>query len=561
MFIRRKIKPNGMVSVQLVESYRRADKVTQKILRHIGQAKEEEQIQQLEAIAFSIKRSIEEERQPSFPFMNEMEYSFKKRKKSVPDDVKLNTLKEEQRVVEGIGDVFGKLYDELGLNKIIDGTKKNEQWNDILKACVIARLANPSSKRQTASLIERDFGMRVPLEKIYRMMDHVFERESLIKERIAESTRELLKKEVEVLFFDVTTLYFESFIDDELRDFGFSKDCKFKETQVVLSLITTTEGLPISYEVFPGSTSEGTTFLRLVNKLTEKYDVKKAIIVADRAMFTEQNLNTLEEKGINYIVAAKLKGIDKETKNKIIEYSKTQRELLKVKFKDESIKELDSLNNAWTTELEHKSRRLIVSYSPERAKKDLSSRERLVERILKKAKDDKINISDLIPNYGSKKYITVTDKKALLNKEKIELDSLWDGLHGVVTNIRDLEPIEILTKYRGLWQIEAAFRLNKHDLRMRPIYHWTPERIVAHIAICFLAFTVAKQAMYRLNVQQKLKLSFEQIRSVLLSAQASVLVDINTKKRYLLPSKVTVIEKKIYQCFGLKRVDTPSDIN
>ncbi len=131
----------------------------------------------------------------------------------------------------------------------------------------------------------------------------------------------------------------------------------------------------------------------------------------------------------------------------------------------------------------------------------------------------------------------------------------------MVTNIRDLEPIEILTKYRGLWQIEAAFRLNKHDLRMRPIYHWTPERIVAHIAICFLAFTVAKQAMYRLNVQQKLKLSFEQIRSVLLSAQASVLVDINTKKRYLLPSKVTVIEKKIYQCFGLKRVDTPSDIN
>ena len=118
-----------------------------------------------------------------------------------------------------------------------------------------------------------------------------------------------------------------------------------------------------------------------------------------------------------------------------------------------------------------------------------------------------------------------------------------------------------LTKYRGLWQIEAAFRLNKHDLRMRPIYHWTPERIVAHIAICFLAFTVAKQAMYRLNVQQKLKLSFEQIRSVLLSAQASVLVDINTKKRYLLPSKVTVTKKKIYQCFGLKRVDTPSDIN
>ena len=101
----------------------------------------------------------------------------------------------------------------------------------------MARLANPVSKRRTASLLEEDYGIKIPLEKIYKMMDHVSDRESDIKQQIATTTQSLFKEEVDVLFFDVTTLYFESFEADELRNFGFSKDCKFKETQVVLALV------------------------------------------------------------------------------------------------------------------------------------------------------------------------------------------------------------------------------------------------------------------------------------------------------------------------------------
>ena len=105
----------------------------------------------------------------------------------------------------------------------------------------MARLANPVSKRRTASLLEEDFGIKVPLEKIYKMMDRLADHESEIKQHIAMTTQSLFKEDVDVLFFDVTTLYFESIQADELRDFGFSKDCKFKETQVVLALVTTTQ--------------------------------------------------------------------------------------------------------------------------------------------------------------------------------------------------------------------------------------------------------------------------------------------------------------------------------
>jgi len=175
---------------------------------------------------------------------------------------------------------------------------------------------------------------------------------------------------------------------------------------------------------------------------------------------------------------------------------------------------------------------------------------------MKKVKGNKIHVKDLIPNYGSKKYITVENSSATINQEKIEADAQWDGLHGVITNVADKTPGELLSRYRELWQIEEAFRINKHDLKMRPIFHWTENRIKAHIAICFLAFTLAKQAVYRIALQQD-PMSFEQIRNELLHAQSSVVIDLASQKKYVIPSHVTVHQKKLYQVFGLKRSQVP----
>lgn len=546
MFVRVKPKPNGKKSIQIVESYRRADQVSQKIVRHVGQAVTDREVEEMTRLAQSMINEMETDKQPCLPFLDPLKVlKGNRQKKESSDTVKIKNLREEQRIIDGIGDVFGKLYDDLKLDKLIGGTHKDEQWNDILESCVLARIANPVSKRRSASLLEEDYGIKIPLEKIYRMMDHVADRESDIKQRIAQTTLSLFQEQVDVLFFDVTTLYFESIDTDELRAFGFSKDCKFKEVQVVLALVTTTKGLPITYKLFPGNTYEGGTLMEMVKDLQTQYAIKNILLVADRAMFNEENLSFMESLGIQYIVAAKLKTLSKSLKS----------DILHADYKEEVIG--DELH--WLKEFEHKSRRLVVGYSAKRAGKDAADRQRLVDRLMKKVKGDKIKVKDLIPNYGSKKYISVENGSASINQEKIKADAEWDGLHGVITNATDKTSSELLSRYRELWQIEEAFRISKHDLKMRPIFHWTENRIKAHIAICFLAFTLAKQAVYRIALQQE-PMSFEQIRNELLHAQSSVVIDLASQKKYMIPSHVTVNQKKLYQAFGLKRSQVPYDL-
>lgn len=548
MFVRKKKRDNGKTSVQIVESYRRGDKVSQKIVRHVGQGVSEHEIEVLTALANTIIAEIKEERQPSLPFFEpEKLIENRKKKGKVEDHVLLKNLKEEQRVIDGIGDVFGKLYTDLGFDNIIKGTRKNEQWNAILKACVMSRLANPVSKRRTASMLEKDFGVRVPLEKIYRAMDLLAEREELIKQHIEHTTLSLFKEKVEVLFFDVTTLYFESFKADDLRKSGYSKDNKVKETQIVLALVATTHGMPITYRIFNGDQYEGHTLLNMLDDLKKEYKVDKVTIIADRAMFNEDNLIKMEESEFQFIVAARLKTLRNKMKEQILNCS-YERTIVNEELH-------------WVKEFEYKNRRLIVSYSCDRAKKDAKDRQRLIDRLQKKVKGGEIKVGDLISNHGTKRFISVKGGVATINEAKIAVSARWDGLHGVISNVKNTKPSDLLSRYRDLWQIEEAFRVSKHDLRMRPIYHWTAPRIKAHISICFIAYTLIKQALYRLSVQKNMDISFERLKNELLHVQSSILIEQNTKEKYVLPSKVTVAQRKIYKVFDLTRTDTPYKIS
>ena len=544
MFVRTKLKDNGKTSVQIVESHRKADKVSQKIIRHVGQAVTEMEIEELRKLAQKIIVEMKNQRSPVLPiFSPEDIYGSRPCNEAMDDKVNIAGLREEQRIIEGIGDVFGKLYDDLGLKKALGDSRKDDSWNEILKACVIARIANPLSKYRTASMLEQDYGVRIALEKIYRMMDRLTEREGEIRHTITASTLELFGEKLDVAFFDVTTLFFESVNEDELRNFGFNKDCKLKETQVVLALVTTSDGLPVTYRLFPGNIYEGHTLISMVEEIRKVHEVGNVLLVADRAMFNRENLDAMDKVGINYIVASRLKSLSKEMKKLILESEDFAPAVVEDEFH-------------WVKEFDYRQRRLVVSYSSERAKKDASDRTRLIERLLKKVKDGKVKIKDVIPNYGTKKYLALRDKDAIVDESKIEQDALWDGLLGVISNTDELTPTQILSRYRGLWSIEESFRISNHDLRMRPIYHWTPDRISGHILICFIAYTLVRQAMYRVSRQHE-PMSFEKIRNELLHAQASILIDTSTGKKYILPSKTSHVQKKLSRIFGLKRSEVP----
>ena len=131
---------------------------------------------------------------------------------------------------------------------------------------------------------------------------------------------------------------------------------------------------------------------------------------------------------------------------------------------------------------------------------------------------------------------------------------MWDGLHGIITN-SDLSPQEALRQYRGLWQVEESFRINKHDLKIRPIFHWTPSRIKAHLALSFMSFACVRHLEYRISLQYK-KMSSDAIRNSLIRIQASILKD-RDSNRYVVPSKPDQDAIKIYQLMGLRYSATP----
>ncbi len=349
----------------------------------------EEEIAEYKRIAeaFILRLKREGDRQKILPFEAPEKIHQTAKLKSIEleegESISVKSMTEEQRIITGIHDVYGNLYDNLGFGNILSGTRKDQDWNFILKNLVLARLANPDSKRRIALYLEQDFGISIDINKLYRVMEHVSKQEERIKSQVARNTLDLFSQSVDVVFFDVTTLYFESFESDSLRKLGYSKDNTFKEVQVILALVTTQYGLPISYFLFPGNTSETNTLLTAVETLRDKLKISHVTLVADRAMFCKENLALMEVNGISYIIACKLKSLKKSF----------QGQLLNDEFHPEKV----CNEQHWCKEYVYEDRRLIVSYSKKRALKDAKDRERLVTRLLKKAKKAKtISIKSIV---------------------------------------------------------------------------------------------------------------------------------------------------------------------
>ena len=556
MFVRVKSTPNSpRQSVQIVQSVRIGDKVKQKIVRYVGIAMDDDELVRLKELAEVVKAKLEAQHQPSlFPPETVAKQMIEAKAAKVQAsqaalNVDLRQMVEEQRVVLGIHEVYGEVYRQLSFDTLLS-QRRYRASHEALFHCVMARIANPPEqgkrKRGSVQQLEQDFGVSLSLEKVYRMMDQLDDNTiSRLQAMTCQGTRSLLPGALDVLFFDCTTLYFESFKEDELKQNGYSKDCQVNQTQVnqpqvLLALLVTREGLPVGYEVFPGATFEGHSLISVLQTMQARYDVRKMIFVADRGMLNEDNLHALDEAGAYYIVGAKLKQLPSALQTKVLDKSAYQA--------------LDKGASS-AAELTHKKRRLIVSHCPKRADKDQHDRQKAVDRLIKKIGKSQ-NPKDLLNNYGYKKFLIIKGKTSLsINQDKIAAESRWDGLHGVITNLPDTPHQEVLSHYRGLWQVEESFRITKHDLKVRPIYHWTPSRVRAHIAISFMAFACIRQLMYRIKLQHK-ALSPEVIRNALIHVQHSVFKHKRTKQRYVMPSQINPEAKKIYAVMGLKAITT-----
>ena len=479
-------------------------------------------------------------------FLEKLEKEIKEKndrlKESTVDKIKkigTNNFEKEGLVRKNYGYlVYEKIWQELGISRWIKDikTRSKIEIEEILKQLVFQRLLTPSSKKSAYDHRENyvDFRNDLILEDYYRVLDIIYDEKEKLEKHLNSTLKKKFNRELNVVLYDVTTYYFESVKKDEIKGFGFSKDNKVNQVQVVMGLLIDNNGIPVSYELYPGNTSEFSTLYPVIKDLKEKYKLKKVIVAADRGLNSGKNLLLLKELGLDYVMAYKLKGAKKEIKEKLFEDGYTIEKEFKYKL-IEHVKEIRV-----DGKVEKIQDNLLLGYSVKRAKKDKADRQRLLDKADKLLNNPSMMKQEL--KKGGKKFIKVTkgNLDIELDVKQIEEAEKMDGFFAIEYSQKELTGREVREIYGSLWKIEDSFRVLKTNLEARPIFVWSEKRIRAHFLICYLALVIERYLEKLLkdnNVNLSTAKIQEAIRNTMLGSVETLMGDYYIKdaesKEYL----------------------------
>lgn len=338
------------------------------------------------------------------------------------------------------------------------------------------RIIEPCSKRRALEQMGRYFGISYSTHVYHVFKNFLGHKEEIERAALATATQ-VLQEPLFFVLYDVTTLYFETFKTDELRTHGFSKDNKSKQPQIVVGLLVTRRGFPLVHEVFPGKTFEGHTMLPVLEGFAKERHVEMPIVVADAAMLAQKKLDELRQRGMRYIVGARLANVS----GNLIE----------------QVSAALSQRDKATIRISSKHGEVVCSFSLKRYKKDRREMERQVERAKRLVDQNEA---------GARAKFVKKAKgvKVALDEELIAKTTLLLGIKGYCTNIseHDLSNEQVMDYYHDLWNVEHAFRMSKSDLETRPIFHRKEDAIRAHVLLCFVALVIGKY----LEISTKLSL-------------------------------------------------------
>ncbi len=408
------------------------------------------------------------------------------------------------------------------------------------------RINDPLSKLGSHSVQTEYFGLPpVELHHLYRSLDYLSLHNDAIQKQIYQHNRNLFNYELDVVFFDVTTFYFDSdkVKEGELRQLGFGKDGKVGKTQVVFSLLIDKHKMPIGFELFNGKQFEGHTFENALKTLKERYAIGKVIVVADSGMMSKKNIASFEQQGIaqtyEYIVGDRLKTLPHKIKEQLIDKKNYTTTIDLSENGEESAMKV--------CVIEHDNKKIIGTWSAKREAKDKYDREARVT----KAKQ-LLQIPDQLKKKAKNYYLKTSNKiEYELDEQRITEDAKYDGYKAIATNTKDISLKMLLEQYRYLYQIEHSFRTFKSFLEARPMFHWTDERIKGHLVMCYMALVMLR------FMEQKTGLTENGIRKVLSKMQMSK-VKSGDKTFWLRAKQTPEIDKFIVD---LKLKSLPSTIS
>lgn len=349
--------------------------------------------------------------------------------------------------------------------------------NPLLRDLVLMRLIEPGSKMKAIASLSANFGISYSLTQVYREIPSFRKYQEQVEAIAVAYATANYSFSFSLVFYDVSTLYFESFTESELAKCGYSKDHKHNQPQIVIGLLVNELGFPIAYNLFSGNTFEGKTMIPTLKKLCESHQIKTLTVVADAGMLSQKNIDEVIKSGFSYIVGARL--------------GKTTFE--KATILHDHFRQKNNQGSCYSEESGYGT--FIADYSPKRAKKDKRDREKQIERANTKLKDSTAT--------KATKFVRVVKKASYaLNKKLIQKAELMEGIKGYYTNLdtTTTDPHLIINRYHDLWHVEAAFRMTKSDLLARPIYHFKKESIEAHLLIVFMSLCLGKSLELTLNL-------------------------------------------------------------
>ena len=390
------------------------------------------------------------------------------------DSPKLNDIEITNSQPLFVYHFLGNVYDKLGLNSFSDS---------LIKDLVVARVFSPVSKLETLETLSDLFSQNYSLKTVYRHL------KSSLKKGIKETFQKALinfvktdlKDTLRLVFYDVTTLYFESIVKQGLRNFGYSKDHKNTTTQIVVGLVVNNLGFPLYFDIFNGSTFEGHTFLPIVKNVQKLLACPELIVVADAAMLSQSNIDSLVSNKLGFVVGARLANLPHHLTDSIFQ-------------------KLDKQDGAITV-FNYKDQRLICQYSNKRAAKDKSDRLKQIEKA-------EIAIKSPPRLTNRFRFLKTDQVEMILNSDLISKAEKLEGIKGYLTNTQLPETV-VIDRYHDLWRVENSFKITKSDLAARPIFHYLDDTIKTHLVIVFAGLAISKyiEINSKLSIKKVLKIA------------------------------------------------------
>ncbi len=474
MYLRLNRNADGVAYLQIARSYREAGKVKREILFSLGRLDVLQSTGQIDSLVKAFAR-----------------FSVKQQLIDLSEDVSVS------RVYHlGAAHVVKKMLERLGIKRMLERLAAEHPrmklpWIAIITGMIASRFIKPCSKRRLnleewekiyPGILETD---APPLKSFYRAMDVLWKHREDIEATLFDrcGQRDLFNQELDVVFYDLTTLHFESVNDEpkngQLRRFGYSKIHRKDLTQVILGLLVDREGVPVGYQLFPGNTYEPHSLPAILEKLRTKHRVTRVVLVADRGIITKDNVGELHKAGMDFILGMRLWGMTQAWQAKVMEKSQYRR--------------LNKDGSLLMREMKYQGDRLIVTWSQERADRDAFIREEIVKKIRERLDKKNPEPKQFVTHKGYRQFLKgLNEGTPKIDEEAIAAAGKRDGFFGVLTNVSEavLRDEEIYDRYRDLWRVEDAFGEIKGPIQTRPMFHWVDSRIQSHVLLCLLAYYV-----------------------------------------------------------------------